>query len=90
MYYCNYLPDGLTKQGDNKIINNPKGYGLLIRQNIEYNQINGMTKWNEIRKYYKLLKADHSLKEIAGNLGMNPVALKLRMLGLKVFYRIYK
>lgn len=90
VYFCEYLPDGLTAQAEKKIKKNPKGYGLLIQQNIRYNRITGMTKWNEIRNYYRMLKPFCSVAEIARNLGMNPVVLYMRMLGMKLFYKLYR
>lgn len=89
--YCGeYLDDGLTAQGDKKIINNPKGYGLHLQQLVSYKIINRMNKWNALYKYYCLLKEETNVFQIAKNLSFNPVIFYFRMIGMRIFYRLYR
>lgn len=90
VYYCEYLPDGLSAMGDRKIVENPKGYGLYLQQAIKYGKIKKLTKWNSILNYYNLLIKKIGLFQVAKNLGMNPLKIALRVVGLKIFYKIYK
>lgn len=36
IWVCNYLDDGLTRQGTKRFIRNPKGYGLSVREKAEF------------------------------------------------------
>ena len=86
---CEYRDDGLTSQGNAIFRKNPKGYGLYLAQAVQYNTLTGMKKWNELLDYYGLLRNNHSMLEIARNLQMNPLKLWLRLLGLRIFYKLY-
>lgn len=86
---CEYRDDGLTSQGNAIFLKNPKGYGLYLAQAVQYNRLTGMAKWNELLDYYGLLRSNHSIIEIAHNLQMNPFILWLRLLGLRIFYKLY-
>lgn len=90
VYLCEYLPDGLTVAGNRKIKENPKGYGLYLKQAIRLEKIRKLNKWNAILEYYNELKGIISFREIANNLDMNVIKLYLRILGLRVFYKIYR
>lgn len=87
---CNYLPDGLTSQGNDLFVKNPKGWGLYIYQSIKYGKLTGLNKWNSYLTYYGLMRDRLSFFEIAKNLHRNALILWLRLFGLRVFYRLYR
>ncbi len=89
IYYCDYLDDGLTAQGLKKFENTPKGYGLFIYQSIKYGKIRKLKKWQTILDYYYLFRKKISFLEIAKNLKMNPIVLYWRIMGMRLFYKIY-
>lgn len=88
-YLCKYLDDGLTSQGERKYKEIPKGYGLFISQSIKYGKIKKLRKWNEVFNYYKMFHEGMSNAQMAGNLNMNPVYFYLRILGIRLFYKLY-
>lgn len=90
VYYCEYLQDGLSAMGDKKIVENPRGYGLFLNQQIKFGVINKMYKWNALYDYYQKLKGHIGVFKIAKYLGFNPIKFAMRMMGLKVFYKLYK
>ena len=89
VYFCEYLEDGLTKQGLKKFKNTPKGYGLYLYQSIKYGNLKKLKKWQAIRDYYYMFTKRISFFEIARNLRMNPIKLYLRIMGMKIFYKLY-
>ena len=89
VYYCDYLDDGLTKQGDKKYKTIPKGYGLYLHQSIKYGRIKKLNKWEKIFSYYRMFHEQLSYKEMANNLHMKLSVFFFRILGIRVFYRIY-
>lgn len=86
---CNYLPDGLTAQGNSLFRKNPKGWGVYIHQSVQYGKIAGIDKWNEYIRYYYALRKSMRFTEIARNLHVDPVRLRLRLFGMQVFYKLY-
>lgn len=86
---CNYLPDGLSAQGNALFQNNPRGWGLYIHQSVQYGKIAGIDKWNEYIRYYYALRKTMRFTEIARNLHVDPVRLRLRLFGMQVFYKLY-
>lgn len=89
IYICDYLQDGLTAQGKNAFIKNPKGWGLYLAQEVEFKKITGLYKWNCILEYFYALRTSHSFLEIAKYLQMNPFTLYFRLLGIRLFYKMY-
>ena len=89
VYLCEYLEDGLTNQGTTKFINTPKGYGLYLSQLIKYGKLKKIKKWQTIFEYYKLFHERFTIFDMARNLKMNPICLWLRILGIRLFYKIY-
>ena len=89
IYICDYLPDGLTAHVDDLHKNNPKGYGLYLAQSAQFNKIKGLYKWNQYLQYYYAHREELKFKEIAKNLQMNPVFLYVRLLGMRLFYKVY-
>lgn len=86
---CNYLPDGLTSQGHNLFVKNPKGWGLYLYQSSLYGKLRGIDKWNSFFRYYGTLRDKIRFSEIAENLHMNSLVLWLRIFGMRVFYKLY-
>lgn len=79
VYYCDYLPDGLTKM-DNKIKKYPKGYGLLLQQNIEYGRIKASKTNDAITDYYNELKGLNHITQIAKYLNISTIVLVKRII----------
>ena len=90
VYICDYLPDGLTNQGSSLFDKNPKGYGLYLYQSSLYGKINGLEKWNLFAEFLYKNRETFSFFEICRILHLNPVNFILRILGLRLFYRIYR
>ena len=67
---CEYMEGGLTQNGLQKFIDNPKGYALYIREDIGSEE----EKENAFYDYYLRLKDRLSLKEIAENLGVQDLS----------------
>lgn len=86
---CNYLPDGLTNQGQSLFIKNPKGYGLFLSQKSEYKKLCGLFKWNAYYRYYNELRNTLSYCEMARNLNINCLLYYIRIFGMKLFYKLY-
>lgn len=89
IYICDYLPDGLTAQGDSLLDRNPRGKGVYIYQRGKFGVTFGVKKWEEIWKYYHQFKNSIPIKEMAGLLHLSPMELRLRIFGMKVFYKLY-
>lgn len=89
IYFCEYLEDGLTKQGTKKFESTPKGYGLYLYQSIKYGKLKKLKKWQTILDYYYMFSKKISFFEMARNLRMNPIKLYLRIMGMKIFYKLY-
>lgn len=89
IYFCEYLEDGLTKQGLKKFENTPKGYGLFLYQSIKYGKLKKLKKWQTILDYYYMFSKKISFFEIAKNLKMNPFKLYFRIMGMRLFYKTY-
>lgn len=89
IYICHYLPDGLTSKYQQLLNNSPKGYGLYLYQSSQYKKIVGFNKWMEFYKYYNYQRNKISFFEIAKNLNYNTFFLYLRILGMKIFFKLY-
>jgi glycosyltransferase involved in cell wall biosynthesis len=86
---CEYLPDGLSAQGNTLFEKNPKAWGLYIYQCGLFGKISGIAKWNEILNYYYTTRNKLTFRQIARILHMHPIILWLRLFGLRLFYRLY-
>lgn len=86
---CNYLDDGLTAQGNDIFLRNPKGYGLYLHQCGKFGKLFGIEKWNAYLRYYYEMRNRHTFLQISRNLCMNPVILWARLFGLRLFYKLY-
>lgn len=86
---CNYLPDGLTAQGKQLFLNNPKGYGLYLYQNAKFGKTPGIYKWNAYCTFYYEFRDRMRSSEMARLLHMDPLVFRLRILGMQIFYKLY-
>ena len=89
VYICDYLPDGLTVNGEEWYDKNPQGYGLFVFQRAKFGITSGLQKWNEYYSYFFRFKKRFGLMKISNNLHINPFVLYFRILGMRVFYRLY-
>lgn len=85
-----YLPDGLTANSEKRFVENPKGWGLYIYQRIENGLLQGFGKWEVIAKYFYACRARLSIREMAKTLHLRPTAFFLRIVGLRLVYRLYR
>lgn len=86
---CNYLPDGLTAQGNDLFIKNPKGWGLSIYQDGIFGKVNKLATWDAYLQYFYIMRGKIPFREIAKNLYISPLILWVRLAGLRLFYRLY-
>lgn len=86
---CNYLPDGLSSQGNGLFVRNPRGWGIYLHQSAKFGKLTGIDKWNAFLRYYYALRTTESFSTIAGNLNANPIYLWFRLFGMRVFYKLY-
>ena len=87
---CEYLPDGLSAKGRALFEGNPAGWGLYLYQNGLYKKTTGIAKWNSFLDYFFTTRNTLGFAQIAKNLHMNPIVLWLRLLGMRLFYRLYR
>ncbi len=87
---CKYLPDGLTSQGNDLLFKNPKGYSLYLYQCSKFGKISGLGKWNQFADYFYKLRKEYSYIEICKDLHVAPLTFALRILGLRIIYRLYQ
>ncbi len=80
IYICDYLDDGLTKQGMKLYKNNPIGYLLFIRNVINYEHPSIKSKLSNYYGYYDAVKDKLSLKEIADNLLISTMTLRFTIM----------
>lgn len=90
VYICDYLPDGLTKQGERLFDKNPMGYGLYLYQSSIYGKISGLGKWNAFADFFYKNRKSLSFFKICRTLHLNPVTFILKILGLRIFYKLYR
>lgn len=89
IYICDYLPDGLTAHESDLFNKNPHGFGVYIYQKGLFGVTRGVKKWEEIWKYYHQFQGVISHKEMSVIFHMTPIALRLRIIGLKIYYKLY-
>lgn len=87
---CAYLEDGLSSQGSSLFLGSPKGYGLYLWQSARFGKLSKKEKWDAFLAYYYELHHALSFSEISDNLHINPVALWLGLLPLRVSEKIKK
>ena len=84
-----YREDGLTEAGNTVFLDNPKGYGLWLRERAEYL---GFSVVQKVRMYYTFmcdLSALYSAKEIAKDIGTSELLIMMLSMGrnLRNFFR---
>lgn len=89
VYICDYLEDGLTAHYSQMLQKSPHGYGLYLFQCGLFGKHYGIDKWNSYLKFYYEMREHMRFSEIAECLHINPIVLYIRLLGMKVFYRLY-
>ncbi len=87
---CEYLPDGLSAQGNSLFEKNPTGWGLYIYQCGLFGKTTGIAKWNEYLNYFYVMRNTLTFKQIAANLHINPMVLWFRLNGMRLFYKLYR
>lgn len=65
IYICDYLDDGLTKQGREIFVNNPNGYAHYIKQQIQFKNLSIKQRWLTYYNFYLDMKIKYTKKEIA-------------------------
>lgn len=85
-----YLPDGLSAGSMDHFYRNPKGWGLYIHQQIKYGLLRGIKKWETITNYNDHCNAEIGLKEVARNLRMHPLQVKLVAFLTDRYWRLSK
>lgn len=71
IYIYKYLPNGLTLSGSRMFIENPKGYGIWLREKSEFCNFSVILKHRLVYSYYVSQKNRLSNKEIAKNIGVS-------------------
>lgn len=82
---CEYRDDGLTKQGKELFVKNPKGWGLHIYQKCEFFHLTVQNRMDRYFEYYIDLKDKMNSQEIQENLGID----KETMYGIEQLYEVY-
>lgn len=72
VYLCEYLEDGLSYNYHSVCYSNPQGYGLYIRQSIDYGKFSRKEKWIEIYRFFSRVN-NYSFKEKSFFLNYNIV-----------------
>ena len=89
VYICNYLPDGLTASYQQSLIKSPQGYGLYIYQSDMFKKINGLEKWKTYYQYYNEERDTLNYFQMSKYLHMGFLRFYFRILGMKIFYKLY-
>lgn len=90
VYTSEYLSDGLTAKGKELHYKNPQGYGLYLSQCIQHGKLKGLRKWEELYMYDHNLRKKIGFKKVAKYLHFNSLRLRMRLFGMKLFYRFYE
>lgn len=76
IYICDYLEDGLTRQGYRLYADNPIQWGLSINQDYKLGKINLYGKGLEMYKYYLLEHGKLKVSSMAKNLHCSCIGLR--------------
>lgn len=90
IYICDYLQDGLTAQGQSIYDRNPKGYALYLYQSYTFGKISGLAKWNSLIDFFYKHRKNFSYIEICKMLHLKPISFALRIIGLRIVYKVYR
>jgi glycosyltransferase involved in cell wall biosynthesis len=84
IYIGDYLGDGLTKAGDKKYQDNPKGTLLWSKQQLAIYKKGFKKRTLAINRYYKAVKGKKSVKEMAKELGVSACRCRIAIFTVKV------
>lgn len=87
---CNYLEDGLTKNLDQMIRRNPRGYALYLQQSVDFGKLKGVDKCNSYVGFCENLRTQYTFSEIADILQMDSIRLRLWLLGMRIYRRLWE
>jgi len=83
IYIYKYLPNGLTLSGNKMFTENPKGYGLWLKEKAQYSHYSTAKKFKMIYSFFISQKDRISKATIAENIGTNlPVIYIVNLLTL--------
>lgn len=77
IYICDYLEDGLSKNIDNIIIDNPRGEAFYVQQQIKFLSLNLKDRLASYYYYGKLFKSILTKKQIINYLGISKTTFEL-------------
>jgi len=89
IYMCNYLEDGLTVNSQKVFHSSPRGYALYLYQSGLFGKFSKFEKWTKYLSYYYEYRGELSFFTMAKYLNINFIILYLRLLGMKIFYKLY-
>lgn len=88
VYVAEYQETGLTTNNFKILANNPKGYALRIREQIEYAELSLKEKMGYYSNYYYLLKGRKTFKEIKKDINASSIGLRTSILLRKILLLI--
>lgn len=80
LYLCEYLGGGLTANNFKLLANNPKGYALRIREQVEYADLSIREKWGYYSNYYFLRRKKESFLEMCKNVNATRIEMYLAII----------
>ena len=88
IYICDYLDDGLTKQGREIFVNNPNGYSHYIKQQIKFKNLSIKQRWLTYYNFYLDMKVKYTKKEIAIYLDIDSKLLSMIIFIIKYNHKL--
>ena len=88
IYLAEYLPDGLSKNGDDVFKNNPKGNAYNIKQMERIYNYSYIEKLKDYNSYYEMEKDSISIKDMCENLKIRVTTLIMAILIAKIYRKI--
>lgn len=85
IYYCDYLDDGLTKSGEKKYIDNPRGTLYSMHMDMKAYPKSIKTKLTRVSAYAKYFSAVKTNKVMAKELGVSLFFLRFSVLVRKTY-----
>ncbi len=89
IYFCEYREDGLTSQGRQPFINNPKGYATSVKETIIFKKLKFKQKYDLAYYYYLDLKNMFKLKDIANQINVSVIFLKLVVIKMNIKQKLF-